>query len=77
MEAELNQPDEALQSLRAALGDLDARQAGPKTWFVQALIYDLFGFPDAADATRQRARLAPAKDDLDRWALAALDAAAL
>ena len=77
MEAELNQPDEALQSLRAALGDLDARQAGPKTWFVQALICDLFGFPDAADSTRQRARLAPVKDDLDRWALAALDAAAL
>ena len=71
MQAELDQPDEAMQSLRLAVGDSHADTIGPKAWFIKARICERYGFPEAAEAARQRARQAVSVDDIDRWALAA------
>lgn len=75
MQAALDQPEEAMRSLRLAVGDQNPILFGPKAWFIQANICELYGFPDTAEVLRQRARSAIPDDDIDRWALAALDSA--
>jgi hypothetical protein len=76
LQASLQRPDEAAQTLLETIGTLEYRQLHPAVWTAYARICEQYGFPAEADAALARAKVAAFGDDeLSAWVQTALDQA--
>lgn len=73
LQVRTEQTDLALDSLRQAVGKTRMDALGPKAFYLQSLICDSLGLPEASREAARRARVAQPQDEYDRWALALLD----
>ena len=72
LQATLDQPDEALQSLTHALDRDDSSRLDSRPWVLAGKIYERFGLKEAAASAYQNARSAPGNGDVAAWAISLL-----
>jgi tetratricopeptide (TPR) repeat protein len=74
LEASLLRPDEAVQTLMAAIGSRDYHRLDPAVWIAYSRICEQYGFPAEAGAALAKARNSEHEgDELSAWVRAAWD----
>ena len=72
LQAALQMPEDAQQSLRLALAHEDYSSLDAKAWAVYGKVCKQYGFSKEAEAALSRARAGTNDDELTEWALSAI-----